>query len=57
MEVIVTKLAFWAGARVHPGQKLDVPKGTKGSWFEEPKAKKAKADEPKDDAQQAEDLV
>jgi hypothetical protein len=33
MKVKAIKPAFFAGARVREGQELEVPAGTKGSWF------------------------
>lgn len=58
MDVIVTKLAFWNNARVYPGQKLELPDGTKGKWFEPANAKKGRAKaKPEDGEQNADDLV
>ena len=33
MKVVATSAAFFGGRRVRPGQELDVPDGTKASWF------------------------
>ncbi len=55
MKVVATKPAFYNGRRVRVGAELDVPQGTKGSWFvatETVEAKKAKA-KPAEDAPQA----
>ena len=34
MKIRVTQTAFWDGSRRRVGQVLEVPEGTKGSWFE-----------------------
>lgn len=49
MKVVATQLAFYNGSRVRPGAELEVPDGTKGSWFaplSSPEAKAAKAPKP-----------
>lgn len=49
MKVVATKLAFFNGSRVRPGAELEVPDGTKGSWFApvaSPEARAAKAPKP-----------
>jgi alkylated DNA nucleotide flippase Atl1 len=33
MKVQIIKTAFFDGSLVHPGAVLEVPEGTKGSWF------------------------
>lgn len=33
MKVIALKEGFFAGSRVRVGQVIDVPQGTKGTWF------------------------
>lgn len=33
MKVVAIKTAFYNGRRVRAGAELDVPQGTKGSWF------------------------
>ena len=50
MEVIALKEGFFGGSRKRVGEKFDVPKGTKGSWFtpaqvetEKPKGKQPPA--------------
>lgn len=55
MKVVATTAAFFGGRRVRPGQEVEVPEGTKGSWFvatdtiaaAEAKAPKAKKQDPK----------
>jgi 16S rRNA U1498 N3-methylase RsmE len=47
MKIVAIKPAFYNGRRVRVGDALDIPQGTKGSWFapvasEEAKAAKAK---------------
>lgn len=34
MRVKVTKMAFYNGGRVRPGDVINVPDGTKAKWFE-----------------------
>lgn len=46
MKVVATKVAFFNGARVRVGAEMDIPDGTKGSWFvavDSPAAKAAQA--------------
>lgn len=55
MRVKVTKRAFHNGARVKPGDVINVAEGAKGKWFEpvedsDPKAGKTRGKKPKDDA-------
>ena len=33
MKVVAAKVAFYNGRRVRVGDELDIPQGTKGSWF------------------------
>ena len=56
MKVIATKPAFFNGFRVKPGQVLEVPDRSKGTWFT-PVAKPKKADTPDAPEQTAENLV
>lgn len=50
MKVVAVKEAFYNGRRVRVGAELDVPEGTKGSWFAPVasiKAKELKAEQSK----------
>ena len=44
MKVKVTQSAFFGGTRRRVGEVLEVPDGTKGTWFAEVPAKGAPAD-------------
>lgn len=44
MKVKVTQVAFFGGMRRRVGEVLEVPDGTKGTWFAEVPAKGAAAD-------------
>lgn len=33
MKIVAIKVAFYNGRRVRVGDELDIPQGTKGSWF------------------------
>ena len=43
MRVIATKEAFYNGARIRRGARVDVPEGHKGSWFVAAETLQAKA--------------
>jgi|DEB19_MinimDraft_2_1074335.scaffolds.fasta_scaffold00834_6 hypothetical protein len=43
MKVVAIKVAFFNGRRVRAGEELDVPQGTKGSWFVATDSKEAQA--------------
>lgn len=43
MKIVAIKPAFYNGRRVRVGDELDIPQGTKGSWFAPAAAPEAKA--------------
>lgn len=52
MKIVAIKVAFYNGRRVRVGDELDIPQGTKGSWFapvDSADAKGAKAKPAKDE--------
>ena len=66
MKVQIIKTAFVDGSLVHPGAVLEVPEGTKGSWFtsvvatadEKPAGKgKGKPAEPEPDGDEAANAI
>lgn len=43
MKIVAIKVAFYNGRRVRVGDELEVPQGTKGSWFAPVASAEAKA--------------
>lgn len=43
MKIVAIKPAFYGGRRVRTGDELDIPEGTKGSWFVKTGTSEAKA--------------
>lgn len=47
MKIVAIKPAFYNGRRVRVGDELDIPTGTKGSWFAPTGSAEAKASKEK----------
>lgn len=52
MKIVAIKPAFFAGRRVRVGDELDIPQGSKGSWFAPLASAEAKAAKAKPSAKQ-----
>jgi len=52
MKIVAIKPAFYNGRRVRIGDELDIPKGSKGSWFAPVASTEAKAAKVKPSAKQ-----
>lgn len=52
MKIVAIKPAFYNGRRVRVGQELDIPQGSKGSWFAAVASIEAKAAKEKPAAKQ-----
>lgn len=52
MKITAIKPAFYNGRRVRVGDELDIPEGTKGSWFAPVASPEAEAAKPKAKAKQ-----